>query len=604
VIGRMQKVTVICTVEREAATLLALQQMGALHVEHLREPGGAGLAEARAHRSAVRRACEVLEHQARRRGTVAPGSPAAQRSARALVEEIERLVDRRKDCEESLEFWRREIARVEPFGSFDPSLIHQLEKRHLHVYLCKADPKRSLEAPGQATITVHRRDRHGVYFSVVSRTPLALPYEAIELPGASVDQMRDEVRGFEAALVETERTLEQLTGELPRVRELLDEAEDVVQLLEVRAGMGSAPPLAYLQGYCPKPDLERVRAAAAELGWGLVIEDVQPTDRVPTRIESPRWVRPIRSVFRLIGVVPGYGEVDISAVFLLFFSLFFAMIVGDAGYGALLLAATFWAQRRFTRAPVSVFHLLYITGAATILWGLLIGNYFGVTALPPVLSSLRMDWLSETDHLMSMCFLIGAVHLTIAHAWGAVRRRGSWQALAQVGWICVVWAMFFLARHLVLDGELPMLMVPVFAVGVVLVVLFMTPARKLKDEWFTHAMLPLQLVANFVDVVSYLRLFAVGTATLAVASAFNHMAIEVGATGWVGTLVAVLILVLGHTLNLALAAMGVLVHGIRLNTLEFAGHLGLQWTGIPFAPFMLRARSSPVLDDRMSESRA
>jgi V/A-type H+-transporting ATPase subunit I len=125
----------------------------------------------------------------------------------------------------------------------------------------------------------------------------------------------------------------------------------------------------------------------------------------------------------------------------------------------------------------------------------------------------------------------------------------------------------------------------VVGVGVALIIVFMTPPRELRAAWFQHAMLPLNLVSAFVDVVSYVRLFAVGAASFAVASAFDQMALGTGLSGPLAGLAAALILFLGHTLNILLATMGVLVHGVRLNTLEFAGHLGLEWSGHPYRPF-------------------
>ena len=125
----------------------------------------------------------------------------------------------------------------------------------------------------------------------------------------------------------------------------------------------------------------------------------------------------------------------------------------------------------------------------------------------------------------------------------------------------------------------------------------MTPPAKFKDEWFNHVMLPLSLVSNFVDVVSYLRLFAVGVAGFEVAKAFNNMAADAAADGGSGYVVAALIAIFGHSLNLALCAMGVLVHGVRLNTLEFSAHLGLQWNGFSYRPFARRlAALTPRLD--------
>lgn len=599
-ITRMKKVTVICIREHQEASLLALQKMGVLHLEHIEEPGGTLLEETRTYLSDVRRAAEVLEGFADTPEANQKDLP--HRTAESAVDEIWKLLNVRKNAAEELDQWEREIARIEPFGSFDPKAVRALEQKQLYLRLYKAGPKQQVAAPEGAALKIHRQNGDGYWFSVVSREPLDLPYEQIALPAYSLKEMQEKIRTITQAQEKAQDQLRALTGYLPKVRDIVDHAEDKVRFLEARTGMGSVAPLAYLRGYCPPQDTERIQEGAKLLGWGLLIEDTKPTDRVPTKIDNPRWVKPIRSVFSFIGVVPGYDEVDISAVFLLFFSLFFAMIVGDAGYGALFLAGTFWAQRKFTKVPSSAFHLLYITSIATIIWGILTGNYFGITALPGFIASVQIDWLTNDRNIMGLCFLIGAIHLTIAHTWNVIRNRFSLLALAQIGWICIVWTMFFLARALVLNAEFPAFMLPVFGIGVVLLILFMTPGHRLKEEWFNHVMLPLNLVSNFVDVVSYVRLFAVGTATFAVASAFNEMGAGLTSIGWFGGLLAALVIFVGHTLNILLAAMGVLVHGIRLNTLEFAGHLGLQWTGIRFAPFRQKSSRAPLLDDVIEES--
>ena len=122
-------------------------------------------------------------------------------------------------------------------------------------------------------------------------------------------------------------------------------------------------------------------------------------------------------------------------------------------------------------------------------------------------------------------------------------------------------------------------------IGLTLVVLFMTPVRRLKAEIINHAMLGLSVVSNFVDVVSYVRLFAVGMASVMVAQSFNSMALQLGIEKiWTIPFIA-LILFAGHALNIVLCALGILVHAVRLNTLEFSNHIGLQWAGIKYNPF-------------------
>ncbi|MCX7887080.1 MAG: hypothetical protein N3B01_07500 [Verrucomicrobiae bacterium] len=144
--------------------------------------------------------------------------------------------------------------------------------------------------------------------------------------------------------------------------------------------------------------------------------------------------------------------------------------------------------------------------------------------------------------------------------------------------------MYFVALKMVLGRPMPDWTLALFSTGVLCIVLFMTPVRELKREWFNHVMLPLTLVSNFVDVISYIRLFAVGTASFAVASNFNATLLPM-LGHWASGIVAALFLLLAHALNISLCLMGVMVHGVRLNTLEFSGHMGLQWTGLPFQPF-------------------
>ncbi|NQT06695.1 MAG: hypothetical protein HQ575_04045, partial [Candidatus Omnitrophica bacterium] len=97
--------------------------------------------------------------------------------------------------------------------------------------------------------------------------------------------------------------------------------------------------------------------------------------------------------------------------------------------------------------------------------------------------------------------------------------------------------------------------------------------------------LPLSIISAFSDVVSYLRLFAVGYASVIVANSFNNMAMEAGFGSIASGLGAAFILFFGHALNIALGIIAVVVHGIRLNMLEFSGHLGMQWSGREYKPF-------------------
>jgi V/A-type H+-transporting ATPase subunit I len=586
-ITRMKHVTLVCLASDHEATLAALQALGVLHLTPITPPAGPDLEDARSARTHLVR---TIEHLAAWSTKDTPAIQAANvDNMTALVSDIEGLLARKHEIAEEQGSCLEEFRDYEPFGDFEPSALEALSRADITVRLCRELVNDPLEIPEHAERVVLHDGRATRHIAVFARGPLPRLHGEMSPPTRSLGALRARLRQLDADAADVDTRLRAAAGHVSAMLAHVEALEDRIAFLEARAGMGSAPRVAYLQGYCPYDRVAAVESAAARHGWGILVSDPADDAAVPTLIRNPGWIKPIKSVFDVIGIEPGYREIDISAVFLLFFSIFFAMIIGDGGYGFLFLVATIYARRRLPRAPAYPFHLMGVLSVATILWGVLTGNFFGIQVLPPVLSALRVDWLMTEANLIRFCFLIGAVHLTIAHGWNAARVINSPQAIAQAGWIMITWSMYWLSANMILGSPLPAFFVPLLAAGVTAVVLFMTPPKRFKTEWYGHVMLPLDIIGNFVDLVSYLRLFAVGTAALAVAVNFNEMALARGFNGVLSGLIAALILVFGHVLNIVLGAMGVLVHGVRLNTLEFSRHVGMQWSGFKFAPFAKRA---------------
>jgi V/A-type H+-transporting ATPase subunit I len=579
-IVKMKKLTLLCTRSSQERTLAALRDLGAVHLQHVQPPEGSDLDEARNLSSHIQRVLEVLPKH--------PHAAPSGKTAYETVQAVWNLIHRDQALTEQMEALDMEIRRYEPFGSFSPSTIRELAAKGIGVKLYKAPAKELLKIPEGVSMVELSRTRNTVCFALIGRDGVTADAEEVPLPAQSLADMRKQL---ETLRVESERMdagFHSFSGDRTALVALAGEADDRIHYLEARSGMGSAEEIVYLCGFFPGEQESAVRKAAADNGWAALIRDIASEDNPPTLLRNPKWVEPIKAVFDMIGVTPGYHEVDISAAFLVFFSIFFAMLVGDAGYGVLFLILTLVGKFKFRKAPQQVFNLLLITSTCTIVWGVLTGTYFGASEIPAVLKSLRSGWLTGEGadaHLMLLCFVIGATHLTIAHAWNAIRICNTWQVLAQIGWIGSTWTMFFAARTMVLGEVFPPLMLNVLWSSIALILLFMNPVNKIKAEWFNYVILPLNIVSNFVDLVSYLRLFAVGAAGFAVANAFNQMAVEAGAGRFLGGLITAVIIFAAHTLNIMLSAMGVMVHGIRLNTLEFSGHIGVQWAGRKYNPF-------------------
>ncbi|MBM3243727.1 MAG: hypothetical protein FJZ12_02705 [Candidatus Omnitrophica bacterium] len=308
---------------------------------------------------------------------------------------------------------------------------------------------------------------------------------------------------------------------------------------------------------------------------------------VPTLVRNPRWLNIISPVFKIIEVVPGYKELDISLWFLIFFSIFFGILIGDAGYGLVYFLLTFLVQKKLGARfkDKSAFVLLYILSSCAMLWGVLTATFFGQEWLPswvrPLLPALR-----ESKSMQTFCFLLGALHLSIAHSWRAILKFPALSFLADIGWIIILWLAFFIAKLLVLGDSLPVFYPYLITAGVTLVVLFTNPSRNvLKSLGSGLGSLLLNIMNNLTDIVSYIRLFAVGLATLAVADAFNKMAMDIGFGSILSGVLTSLILLIGHLLNIVLGPLSILVHGVRLNVLEFCSHLDIKWIGFTYKPF-------------------
>lgn len=587
-IAKMSKITLLCLDTDREDALERLRRIGVLHVSRGKPCDATDLQAARKEVDTAEGVLRALQTEE----VAADSGTAAGQSARDIVSEAERLLEQRKTLSDTLQALKTEEVRIAPLGDFDPTVVQQLADSGVTVGVYEARRKRTIDIPEGATLVVLHEGAGTRVFAVASTRPVEIDAVRIPLPERSLTALRREIGAVTAEIADVDKAVAVLAGSADTVTEYVEDLRERVEYVETRETMAQRGRVTYLHGFCPADRVEDLRAAAREAGWAVVAKEPGELDAAPTLIRNPAWIRPIKAVFDVIGIIPGYREIDISAVFLLFFSVFFAILVGDAGYGLLFLLATGFARRKFKNAPAYPFHLMGILSVCTLVWGVLTGNYFGITGLPAPLEGCTVKWLTNESNVMILCFFIGALHLSMAHVWNAVRTINSTRALAQVGWTLLAWTMYFAACSVILDRPFPTIGFYLLWPGLALVVLFMTPPRAFKKEWHNHVMLPLDVISNFVDVVSYVRLFAVGAASLAVAMSFNEMALANGIHSVVSGLVAALILVFGHLLNILLALMGILVHGVRLNTLEFSGHIGMQWTGIRYRPFARRTKQT------------
>lgn len=578
-IVRMKKISVIVQSKDIDPMLKSLAALGVLHVEHEKIPTNENIVSLQERHRVLCKAVEILPDLDKDSETYdKPGK---------LVTEILGLLDKKETLIEGIKNIKKSINIWKDWGDFDPEIVYELEAKLIWMRLCKLSKNDFRNIPED--VLVHELFKKGntFYCVAISRKEIDLPFKVIQLPEQGLQEMLVSMEREEEKLKEIGEVLNNLSKYKNALISHKKELTSIIEFNKVSAGLGSSETLSYVKGYAPLDKVKLLEEAARDGRWGIIIEDPSETDNVPTLIKNPRWIEIIRPVFQMIGTIPGYKEVDISMWFLLFFSVFFGMLVGDAGYGAVFFIINLICHLKFGKRlnNKSVFFLTYVLSLCAILWGVLTGTFFGQAWLPQRIGAL-LPVLRENANVQNICFFIGAAHLSIAHIWRFIRKMPSVKAFSEAGWICMLWLAYFIARTLILGQVFPEKAKWLLIAGPALIILCTSPSRNIfKTIGSGIGGFLLNVVNSFTDVVSYIRLFAVGAATVAVADAFNHMASGIGHANIFAGFLAAFVLFFGHTLNILLGAMAILVHGVRLNVLEFSSHMNMEWSGIEYSPF-------------------
>ncbi|MFH1767585.1 MAG: hypothetical protein ABH858_00300 [Candidatus Omnitrophota bacterium] len=602
----MKEVTVLVAEDDVDSALEDLRRLGVLHVKFLPDKEASRAEKIRDRIKGVDAAISLTKRNLSGQQTVKSPQekiPLCIEEINDLAKKKESLLARRQKIEQFI-FWYQE------WGVFSLAAMNNLRGNNVYVKLYLANQGDLKTVASRRDVFIVGRRKNKAYLAAV----LFSPEE--KLPFIEIDDLpKEEYAKLEEEYADLNKEVKEINGKLGRLGLYRKEYERYREFLEkeaefykVKGSMVGQEGFEYLQGFCPYDAVEKIKKAASLKKWGLLIKDPDSLADVPVLLRNHLAVRIIHPLFKFIGTLPGYNEPDVSLWVLIFFTLFFAMLIGDAGYGMIFFLLTFVARRvmvkKKTPPPQDLFRLFYLLGGATVVWGLLSGTWFGFEKIADlalfklfVIDSLNSFIKENQSFLIYFCFLLGAVHLTLAHVILSLRLKsiGKTQpALAQAGWVCIVWAMFFIINNLVLNKPLPPFLLSLAATGTAIVLLFSHHSGNLvKAIFISLANMPLKLIGFFADILSYLRLFAVGYASVMVAVSFNDLAgesfaIAAGKNGLIsifGVVGGVAIIIFGHILNITLGMLSVLVHGLRLNLLEFASHLNMEWKGKEYRPF-------------------
>lgn len=583
----MKKIHLIVQKKDVAASLEKLAELGLVHIENCQIPEGKPV-------ECARETVEILDQ------VLAILSPIKDKKAPENCgdwkEKATEILDLQALINQHQEFIDKRVKRIEKWeawGDFEPQDIRDLAKQGIFVQLYEVPASvKDVEAPEGAVMQAVSKTKAFIRYVVIKENDDNLPYDRVYPPPVSLSNLKLLQAEEETELAQLNKLLWEETAYFDQLKKIRDAAQYELDIKSAEAGMYDYDRLCFLKGFIPEDHLLNLQGYAKQQEWGVLVEDPEEQDEVPTQLKNKEWVNLSKPAFDLIEILPGYKEIDISPVFLVFFTLFFGLLIGDAAYALIFgLIGAFVHIKFGDKFPdKTLFHLVYLLTGFTMVFGVLTGTYFGQAWLPDSVQPI-VPWLNDANNMQWLCFTIALVHLSIARIWAFVSKTPSILALSEIGWLLVVWGMYFVANYFVLGQVLPEFAVPMIGIGAALALFFMAPPKELPGKIGQEAIpFMLGIIGAGTDIVSYIRLFAVGLATIAVADAANSMIVAevpgglgIVMTAFVAGLYKFLFVFL-HVLNMVLALMAILVHAIRLNVLEFSGQLGLEWAGVKYQP--------------------
>jgi len=600
-IEKMKAVCIVSALSSRKALLSGLRDLGVVHIRQKKHADPEVTAEFARISANYNALCDIEGASAEK-----PALP--QKDFEHLDHKVSQALKAKKENSDAVVRLSMQADRIRAWGAFVPSEVSDLSESGVPLYFYRMGRKELAALASDEKVRYIRLspvEKMETVAVLDEKLPGSFPATEFDLPEKGLDELESELAECNERILKADEELRKASLELATYKAQMVRCKNDIEFSCAEKTSQEDTDLVWISGYIPGDACEQFEKAAKANSWAYAMDDVAADDEfVPTKVKYTKVSGLMEPVFDILGTVPAYHEYDISFWFLCFFSLFFAMIIGDAGYGFCFLSVAVLLhvkQKKVTNLTL----LVYVVSIATIVWGALTGTWFGLEGAMKVgiLKALVIPSfanypqyfgytsIQQQNIMMKFCFILGTIQLSLACIMNVRRklavRDGSF--LADIGWFMVINSLYYVVLLLVINQDVDLTLCLAFILsGFLLVCMYggMSPDKSFKDglkaglaDIFTDF---LNTISAFGNIMSYIRLFAVGLASLAIAQSFNDMAL--GMNGWL-RIAGILVFVIGHALNLVMGLLSVIVHGVRLNLLEFSGQLGMEWSGTAYDPF-------------------
>lgn len=605
-ISKMKKLTFLIYHQEYEAFLSQIRELGVIHVQERQ----AGLMNDDLQKSLSRRALykDVLKDMSFKIKDKADETIHRDLPVDDLLNQYAELNNKIANLTQQLPSLDKEIAEMSVWGDFDWQTIRKLEKAGYYIQFYACSEREFNPKWGELCDIVPIDKAVGrLSFITVSREPVKLEIEPLRLPNLSLTELDSKKTGIQDALVAAKDELtafcvanyntlvqynKELDGEIDLIKVRLDgepQAEGAVMVME---------------GWVPVENEQPVKEYLDSSSVYYEIRDTQKGDNPPIKLKNNWFVKLYETLTSMYGM-PSYTEFDPTPLIAPFFSLFFAFCLGDAGYGLVLIALGMILKKKMPDMK-GIMNLVISLGIFTAIFGTVLGTFFGIniyeaTWVPEGLKNFMVSGKVEVaggtyDKQMILALGIGVVHTIVAmlikalvqtSRFGFKNALGAWGWFLLIGFGSVIATFMFL--NLIPQDISKWALIGIGGVAAIGIYLLNDLHRNVlvnigAGVWDTYNM----ATGLMGDILSYMRLYALGLAGGMLGGVFNSLGLMVqegigGIPGWV---VCCLILVLGHAFNIAMSCISAFVHPLRLNFVEYFKNSGYEGTGVLYNPFI------------------
>ena len=538
--------------------------------------------------------------------TLAPAAALSLDEGLALLEQFEQHQAEAEALRQEVIAAEREQQRMSPWGNYSAEQFARLAEAGFKIgfYTC-ASRIYNPEWEDTYNAFIINDSTNTTYFITVTKEPIAdIEAERFEMSQLGSKELQLAFDEAQARYADKQAAIRLFAvANLENLRRLTLQVGEVIDLdrVHINTRRAADDTVMILEGYCPTDMIEGLEAMLKEEGVYYETSEPANEDNVPIKLRNNAFTRLFEPLTGMYGM-PNYNEYDPTPILGPFFLLFFALCMGDAGYGILLIL--FGLALKFEKIKFAMFDgmgsIITALGAVTAFVGVFLGTAFGIDLynaefVPAALKSVMIKGeLMGFDIQMVMALIIGVFHICLAMTVKAIcftQRDGFMNNLSNWGWLLLIVggiATAILSMMQVLSPEATQYtIIGVGAISALGIYIFNDPKRNPLINigaglWDTYNM----ATGLLGDVLSYIRLYALGLAGGMLGGAFNDIASMIlgenpGIGSWIGFIV---IIIFAHVLNLALSALGAFVHPLRLTFVEYFKNVGYEGKGEKYAP--------------------